>query len=273
MKQSNRLPMYVQLFYGIGVSYAIVDQIFAQWVLYYYLPPENSGIKALMTPLFLSVALVISRFIDMIADPLVGFWSDKTNSKFGRRIPFIAIGSIPLLISTILYFFPIKSDSGIITFVYLAIIGCVFFIFYTIVGAPYNAIIPEISANKNDRINLSTWQSIFRLLYVAIAMILPGILIKVFGGGDTEKGIRLMVIFLCAISFLGMLTTVLFVKEKKYSVLAHTENMNIFKSLKIMLNKNFIIYLFGFLFFFLGFNILRASMNYYVEVIRGLGKG
>ncbi len=37
---NNRLPLKVQIFYGLGVSYAIVDQIFAQWILYFYLPPK-----------------------------------------------------------------------------------------------------------------------------------------------------------------------------------------------------------------------------------------
>ena len=48
----KKLSSRIQIFYGLGVSYAIVDQIFAQWVLYYYLPPENSGIRPLMAPLF-----------------------------------------------------------------------------------------------------------------------------------------------------------------------------------------------------------------------------
>jgi len=58
---NNKIPVYIQIFYGLGVAYAIVDQIFAQWVLYYYLPPQNSGLIALMSPIFLSIALVISK--------------------------------------------------------------------------------------------------------------------------------------------------------------------------------------------------------------------
>jgi|GEM_PF-4283170 len=57
-------------------------------------------------------------------------------------------------------------------------IGSLFFTFYTIVGAPYNALIPEIGRTPEERLNLSTWQSVFRLSYTAIAIILPGILIK-----------------------------------------------------------------------------------------------
>lgn len=270
---NNRLPLSIQIFYGLGVAYAIVDQIFAQWVLYYYLPPQNSGLIALMPPIFLSIALVISRFVDMILDPLVGFLSDRFNSKWGRRIPFIAIGVIPLVLSTIAYFYPIKSESGISTFIYLSIVGVIFFIFYTIVGAPYNALIPEISQNRDDRLNLSTWQSIFRLLYTAIAMILPGILIKLLGKGNTENGIRLMVISLGIFATIGMFIPVFTINEVKYSG-GKTSNYNFSSSIKVIFsNRSFWLYLSGFLFFFLGFNILRASMNYYVEDLMGMGKG
>ena len=268
----KRLPFKIQLFYGIGVSYAIVDQIFAQWVLYYYLPPENSGLKPLMAPLFISLALVISRFVDMVADPVVGYLSDKVETRWGRRIPFIAAGSIPLGLATIAFFYPIK-DGGMGTFFYLAGVGAIFFVFYTIVGAPYNAMIPEIGHTPEERLNLSTWQSVFRLLYTAIAMILPGILIKILGNGDTEQGIRAMVIILSSIAALTAYITVFLVPEKKYS---HGERskVNLKESLNIVFHdKSFIFYLLGLLFFFIGFNILRASMNYYVEDIMGMGKG
>lgn len=100
----KRIPLSIQIFYGLGVSYAIVDQIFAQWILYFYLPPENSGLKPVMAPLFISLALVISRLVDMITDPVVGFLSDRVNTKWGRRIPFIAVGTIPLAICTTAFF-------------------------------------------------------------------------------------------------------------------------------------------------------------------------
>ncbi len=72
------------------------------------------------------------------------------------------------------------------------------------VGAPYNALIPEIGKTQEDRLNLSTWQSIFRLLYTAIAIIIPGILIKLIGKGDTVLGIRGMIFVLCGIVLVGL---------------------------------------------------------------------
>lgn len=268
----KKMNLSTKIFYGLGVSYAMIDQIFAQWVLYFYLPPASSGLKVILPPLMLSIALSITRGVDVITDPLVGYLSDKTNSKWGRRIPFIAFGTIPLALSTIALFFPIfNSING--NFWYLVITGSLFFTFYTIVGGPYNSLIPEIGRNNEERLSLSTWQSIFRLLYSAVAMITPGILIKYLGKGDTLIGIRGMVIVLSIISIIGACFTIFGIKEKKYSTF-NSNSINFKSSLKILIkNKDFINYLFGLLFFFIGFNTLRVVMNYYVEDIMGYGKG
>lgn len=265
------LTTKVQVLYGLGVSYAIVDQIFAQWILYFYLPPASSGLTIIMPAIYISYALAISRFVDMVTDPLVGFLSDKVNTPFGRRIPFIAVGTLPLALTTLAFFYPPMHNTSM-AFVYLAIVGSLFFTFYTIVGAPYNAMIPEIGRTQEERLNLSTWQSVFRLLYTALAMIIPGILIQSLGKGDTLLGIRSMVAVLCVIVILGLAATLFFVKEKDYST-GEVSKESFRSTAKIILKeKNFFYYLFGLLFFFVAFNNLRAMMNYYVEDIMGLGK-
>ena len=103
----KKLTTKIQVLYALGVSYAIVDQIFAQWILYFYLPSENSGLKPFMAPIFSFNSLSsfkICGYDNRI--PLVGFLSDKYNSKYGRRIPFVAVGTIPLILVTIGIFLP-----------------------------------------------------------------------------------------------------------------------------------------------------------------------
>jgi GPH family glycoside/pentoside/hexuronide:cation symporter len=266
----KKLPLSLQVVYGAGVSYAIFDQIFAQWVLTYYLPPESFSFSPFLSPIFIILALVISRFVDVISDPLVGYWSDRVSTRWGRRIPFIFIGILPLALCTIAFFYPPRATE-IITFTYLAVVGSLFFIFYTFVGAPYNALIPELSKTREDRLNLSTWQAIFRLFYTAIAMILPGVLIVVLGKGDDERGLRLMIIILSLFAIIWLYLMCFFIDERKYSG-GKTSNANLRESLKTAFRgRAFVYYLFGFLFFFTGFNILRVSVNYYVTDIMGKG--
>ena len=73
-------------------------------------------------------------------------------------------------------------------------------------------------------------------------------------------------------SFIGLATTVFTVRERDYST-GEVSNVSFKETIGIIIkNKNFILYLFGMMFFFIGFNNLRAIMNYYVEDIMGYGK-
>ena len=179
------------------------------------------------------------------------------------------LGGLPLGIFTIMYFFPPKS-SEIATLIFLSVIGGLYFTAYTLVAAPYNALIPDLASNKNERLNLSTSQSTFRLIFTGIAMILPGILISKLGGTNTETGIRATVILISILAVIGVYACVFLLDEKKFSKnneVKHKKSTGFFDSLKKMNEKEIILYFLGYFFFFSGFNILLGVMNYYISLV------
>lgn len=256
--------------YGLGVSYFMIDQIYNQWLQYYYLPPSNDkSLTPLLTSKSLIIAFIIARIIDAITDPVVGYLSDNSKSKYGKRSIFMMLGGLPLGIFTIMYFFPPKS-SEIATLIFLSVVGGLYFTAYTLVAAPYNALIPDLASNKNERLNLSTSQSTFRLIFTGIAMILPGILISKLGGTNTETGIRATVIIISILAVIGVYACVFLLDEKKFSKnneVKHKKSSGFFDSLKKMNEKEIILYFLGYFFFFSGFNILRGVMNYYISLV------
>lgn len=256
--------------YGLGVSYFMIDQIYNQWLQYYYLPPSNDkSLTPLLTSKSLIIAFIIARIIDAITDPVVGYLSDNSKSKYGKRSIFMMLGGLPLGIFTIMYFFPPKS-SEIATLIFLSVVGGLYFTAYTFVAAPYNALIPDLASNKNERLNLSTSQSTFRLIFTGIAMILPGILISKLGGTNTETGIRATVIIISILAVIGVYACVFLLDEKKFSKnneVKHKKSTGFFDSLKKMNEKEIILYFLGYFFFFSGFNILRGVMNYYISLV------
>ena len=269
----SKLSKKTYWIYGIGVSYFIMDQLFNQWLPYYYLPPkEEIGLRPLLPTALITLALVLSRLIDAVSDPLIGYLSDRSNSKWGKRTPFIALGGIPLGFAMVLFFYPVKMSTTT-TFISLTIVGALFFIFYTMVGGPYNALIPDITSSKEERLDLSTLQSVFRLVFTAAAMVLPGILIPILGGSDTEKGLRWTIILLSIIAVIGIYICVFFLNEKKISNNKIVEHVKFKESSKFILKKDIIIYFSAFFFFFIGFNLLRGVINYYVVSIMMLEKG
>ena len=256
--------------YGLGVSYFMIDQIYNQWLQYYYLPPSNDkSLTPLLTSKSLIIAFIIARIIDAITDPVVGYLSDNSKSKYGKRSIFMMLGGLPLGIFTIMYFFPPKS-SEIATLIFLSVVGGLYFTAYTLVAAPYNALIPDLASNKNERLNLSTSQSTFRLIFTGIAMILPGILISKLGGTNTETGIRATAIIISILAVIGVYACVFLLNEKKFSKnneVKHKKSSGFFDSLKKMNEKEIILYFLGYFFFFSGFNILRGVMNYYISLV------
>ncbi|MDO5088247.1 MAG: MFS transporter [Leptotrichiaceae bacterium] len=267
----SSLTKKTYLIYGTGVSYFILDQLYNQWLPYYYLPPETEkNLVPLLKPTYLVLAYIAARLIDAVSDPLVGYWSDNSKSRFGKRSFFMMLGGLPLGILMIMYFFPPK-QSQMLTLIYLSVVGGLFFIAYTLVGGPYNALIPDLANTKEERLNLSTVQSVFRLLFTGIALILPGYLISILGEGNTEVGIRKTVILLTVFAIAGIYMCVFFLKEKELVSNNKTyETVSFRSSLKYLMRKEIILYFAGFFFFFSGFNILRGVLTYYLTIIMEL---
>ncbi len=259
------------IIYGLGVSYFMLDQLYNQWMPYYYLPPETeTGLAPLISAKYLVLTFIIARLIDAVSDPLVGYWSDNSKAKIGKRSFFMMLGGLPLGILMIMYFFPPKS-SQLLMFIYLSVLGGLFFCAYTLVGGPYNALIPDLAKTKEEQLNLSTVQSLFRLIFTGIALILPGILIKLLGKGNIEAGIRNTVILLTVFAVIGIYICVFFLNEKKLVEKSVQENkLGFWESLRHITKKEIILYFMGFVFFFSGFNILRGVLTYYLTIIMGM---
>ncbi|WP_017290361.1 MFS transporter [Leptolyngbya boryana] len=88
---------------SIGIN--LINTSVSTWLLYYYAPPDTAGVQ------YLSVAVVgtllaIGRVWNAIIDPWIGHWSDVTRSRWGRRKPFLMVGSVITLFSLLLLWMP-----------------------------------------------------------------------------------------------------------------------------------------------------------------------
>lgn len=270
----NKLSKKSYILYGLGVSYFMLDQLFVQWLNYFYLPPEKSTLQPILSARYLILGFIFMRFIDAIADPIVGYMSDHSNSRFGRRSIFMIIGGIPLALSMILFYFP-QGNTQLQLLTYFSVVGGIYFIAYTLVGGPYNSLIPDLANTSNERINLSTVQSVFRLVFTAIPMILSPKLITLFSKGTTElQGFRKTIILFSVLAIIGVYTCALFLGERKLTNKKEiSKGASFRKTIKQLYNKEIILYFLGFFFFFSAFNILRNVINYYVVIIMGKSTG
>lgn len=262
MKRSKNLVMLMYAMGYLGIS--IFTQTTVKWYQYFYTPPESNttGLQILIPVTLIGLTMVIGRIFDGIADPLVAYYSDKTRSRFGRRIPFILYGSLPLAITFILIWFPPVAYESIINFIYLSVILSLFFIFFTIVVAPYLALINEISKTNMDRIKVTTMQGFTQIAGVMIAEAGSGVIMNMYG-------FRIMGVVLGIIGFLTIILTPIFVKED-LSQQDTFPTIGLLESVKTTLtNRNFAFYLISYISVWFGINTLTITMPYITEVIMG----
>ena len=110
---------------------------------------------------------------DIITDPLVGYLSDKTHSRWGRRAPWMFVGALVMAGASVgLFSVPVGSDSmtstiWVIVFFGLATIG------FTMVAIPYGASAGEITQNPQERSVMTGW----RMVFASIGILIGGALI------------------------------------------------------------------------------------------------
>lgn len=137
------------LIYGLpNFCFAIIAFPLALYVVPFYseeigLPLEQVGL-----------ALVASRVLDTITDPLIGELSDRTRSRWGRRKPWIALGAPLFMLSAWMVFVPGDHAS----FYYLLIWSCLLYLSFTLADLPYRAWGAELTGDYEERSRVTAWR-------------------------------------------------------------------------------------------------------------------
>lgn len=145
-----------------GMALNLANLVISQWLMKLYVPSRDSALVAgaLFAGIFFS-----GRLMDGIIDPVAGFVSDHFKSKRGRRIPFIAAMTIPAaLVSFLLWVPPYPDGSHWLNAVYLFVMVQLFFICWTFLANPYMALLPEITSDLDERVNITTMQAVFLMI-------------------------------------------------------------------------------------------------------------
>ena len=130
--------------------------------------------------------LLIYTFIDAIDNPVYGFLSDRTRSRWGRRRPWLVIGT-PLLILCFIAFYNIPAFvSGKAIFAY----GMIFYILTgtvdSIINANYGALFPELFRDDVSRAKTNALRQAFQLVAMIISIALTPMVTEALGYGLTS---------------------------------------------------------------------------------------
>lgn len=180
MSQSGILKRSTILVHGsVGIPLAIIG-----YPLAVYLPPFYAQEMGLNMAL-MALVLVIARFSDVITDPLIGMLSDRWQTRFGRRKPWLVMGTPIMLVSTVMIFMP-PDGAGLW---HLLIWTVLMYLGWTMVTLPYGAWGAELSPLYHQRSRVTASREGYVLLGLFIAALAPAVVQAMgarYAAGETD---------------------------------------------------------------------------------------
>lgn len=165
--------------YALGMlAMMIPSQAFSAFYTYYYVDTLGLGITLAFW------ARMIYMIWDAVNQPLAGYFSDRTNSRYGRRKPWI-IGAIPMFMLTFIMVFSVPdglSQSGLFLWFLVALV--LFEAAATVLWVNYGALFPELFRGGPLRTKASAVQQGYQIVALLIGTAVTPILFNQLGFGS-----------------------------------------------------------------------------------------
>lgn len=155
MTVAEKLPTRIKIFHGLGsIAYGVKDNGFSTFLLLFY--NQVIGLDARLV----SLALTIAMIADAFADPLIGYYSDRTYTRWGRRLPWMYACAVPLGFAWMLLWIN-PQGMGDAVFFYLLITAFFVRVLVSAVEVPSAALVPELTADYDERTAVMRFRFLF----------------------------------------------------------------------------------------------------------------
>ncbi len=213
-----------------------------------------------------SLILLIYTFIDAIDNPIYGFLSDRTNTKWGKRRPYLIIGA-PLLVLCFVLFYNVPSgiqSNGTMLFIYMLLMYILTGTLDSLVNANYGALFPELFKKDEERAKTNGVRQICQLLAMAISIALTPMIAEKIGYRLTSLIYGVLALAVMMFCFFGC--------HEDVSEYNELEKPQLLDSI-IALAKNGKFWIFGLTgaFYSAAFALISQALSFYVKYTLGLG--
>lgn len=166
-RSEQPLSRLLMIFYGLPhLTHTIVVLPLALFIPSFY--ADELGLPMASVGL----AIAASRLLDIISDPVVGIISDRRQTRWGRRKPWLACGTPLLIVCAWMVFVPGES----VSIAYLFVWSSLLYLAYTFVDLPYKAWGAELSTDYSERSRVTAWREAFgffgQILFLATLMVM-----------------------------------------------------------------------------------------------------
>lgn len=263
------------------MGWAMLSGLISNWLVYFYQPDETAQAagQTLFIPqgrVLLGVFTIIGaitalgRVFDAVTDPWIASLSDRCKSKQGRRIPFLKWASLPLALSTVMVFCAPVGKVSTFNIVWLLVFILCYYLAITAYCTPFNALIPELGHDQQERMNISTAISLTFIVGTALAYVAP----VIWGFLEPEVGrvpaMRVTFAALAVIAFVCMQIPVFAIREKEYVNSKPTEGTAISSLVKTFRNREFRIFVASDIFYWIGLTMFQTGLPFFVTSLLAL---
>ena len=261
---SGRVPLLKKIAYGVPAGALAVIGI----PIYVYIPKFYTDVVGINVAI-LGFLLFSVRIFDAVTDPVIGYLSDRTTTSFGRRRPYIAVGSILVMVMMFLLFNPPQASPAFET-IWFGVTIYALFLSWTIATVPYESLGPEITFNYHERTSLFGMRDGFFIGGTLLAASTPAALQYALGlpaDGDGERAKFFYMSLLYAPLLIGSCWwCVVAIKERHPQ--KSNQSLQLFSGFKqVIRNRPFMILLVAYTVSAIGNNLPATLILYYVQYV------
>jgi len=211
------------------------------------------------------VAIMIGKAWDAVTDPMMGFISDRTITRLGRRRPYLLAGAIPMMLTLWLFFTAPNIPNQVLLMLWATGVLMLVNTASTIINVPYSSLTPELTDDYHERTSLNGYRfgcAVFGTIMGA-ALVLP--LAGAFGG--EKRGWSMMGLILGSVMALVTLLTFFGTKEKKHTR-EDIPTEGFFSTYKaVFTNRPYVILFLTYALHLTAITFLQSILAYYVEYL------
>jgi GPH family glycoside/pentoside/hexuronide:cation symporter len=230
-----------------------------------------------MSPAHIGWVFLIFRLWDAVTDPLMGWISDNTRSRWGRRRPYVLVGGLLTgAIFPLLWLGQPEWSEGA-KFGYLVGVGLLFYIAFTIWAMPFQSMLPEMSPDSTERTSISAYTSFFgKFAAITGTWIWALTQLPVFndpetGEPDSLRGMRFVGLVLGLVIMMLSILPAFLVKERNPDFIARQPKVPFWPTFRrTFSNVPFRILAVFSLVFGFGINLVQGQM-FYLRTYYALG--
>lgn len=273
----EKLPLGKQVAYACGmIGWSIMTNVITVMLLYFYIPPNGSGLISLIPPFLLfgvlSIRSVITpsgRLVDAFIDPFIASQTDKSNNPKGRRIPFMKWAIIPSVVFCGLTFLPLHWSESLPNVWWLMAVLALFYISTTAYIIPYNALLPELTETSAEKVKLSSFQQVGYVIGIMLGAAVNNyadLLQKYLGVANRDSAVQYSIWGLAVLGGITMLVPVLSIDERKYIVAKNPAHLPMWESIrKTFRQRNFVYYLISDFSYYMALTIIASGLLFFVK--------